>query len=262
MIKVLFMGRKAVSAKCLQHLVDSSLFEVVGVLTDSHLSKSITADVARHNNIPLFTLESINEALENGDVSFDLGVSMLYWRKIKGALLTHPTYGVINFHPAPLPDFKGVGGYNLAILHALEKWSVTVHFIDEGIDTGAIIDNISFDIDQNLETVVSLERKSQDSLYTLFNKTMDRFAKNPNNIESAPNGGGLYISRINLEEMKRIDFSKDDVDRKVRAFWFPPYDGAFIEVNGQKFTLVNQVILDSLADPDASSLFTKPASRS
>ena len=56
--------------------------------------------------------------------------------------------------------------------------------------------------------------------------------------------------------MKLIDMEKDDIARKARAFWFPPYDGAFIEIGGQKYTLVDRTILESLADPSSSSLFT------
>ncbi len=49
--------------------------------------------------------------------------------------------------------------------------------------------------------------------------------------------------------MKRIDFEKDKdiLDSKIRAFWFPPYDGAFIEVNGKKYTLIDREILASIA---------------
>ena len=36
--------------------------------------------------------------------------------------------------------------------------------------------------------------------------------------------------------MKRIN-PGDDIDAKIRAFWFPPYDGAFIEIDGQRLHL-------------------------
>ncbi|HAJ43978.1 MAG TPA: formyl transferase, partial [Alcanivorax sp.] len=50
-----------------------------------------------------------------------------------------------------------------------------------------------------------------------------------------------------------------DVERKIRAFWFPPYDGAYKVINGVKCTLVSRTILESLADPSTSSLFTQPS---
>jgi methionyl-tRNA formyltransferase len=59
-----------------------------------------------------------------------------------------------------------------------------------------------------------------------------------------------------METMKEIR-PGDDVSRKIRAFWFPPYDGAYQLIGNQKFTLVNQLILQQLADPSASNLFTE-----
>lgn len=34
---------------------------------------------------------------------------------------------------------------------------------------------------------------------------------------------------------------------KIRAFWFPPYTGAYMEINGEKYTLINDYILKTLA---------------
>ena len=159
-LKILFLGRKQVAAKCLQWLLDTRKdVEVVGVLSDTHLQHSITSDVARNYRIPLFDSESAIQALRNERLSFDLGLSVLYWKKLKCEFISMPKIGIINFHPAPLPDFKGVGGYNLAILHGLPKWAVSAHFVDENIDTGDIIKVKYFPIDFNTETVVTLEKK-------------------------------------------------------------------------------------------------------
>jgi methionyl-tRNA formyltransferase len=75
-------------------------------------------------------------------------------------------------------------------------------------------------------------------------------------LESKSNIGGRYVSRTEMESMKKI-IDGDDVSRKVRAFWFPPYDGAYVEVGGEKFTLVNRQILEGLAPSGTTSLFAK-----
>lgn len=259
MIKVLFMGRKPVAAKCLNEILKRPDIEVVAVLTDDHLNVSPTSEVARANGIPLMRFEDALKACEDGTLIFDLGVSMLYWRKIKGALLGAAPRGIVNFHPAPLPDYKGVGGYNLAILDSLEEWACTAHYVDEGIDTGGIIALDRFSMDPKTETARSLEAKSQVALFDLFTNVFDKLVANSDRLPTSPNMGGRHLNRNELEALKRIDVEKDDVARKARAFWFPPYDGAFIEVDGQKFTLVDRTILESLADPSSSSLFTPSA---
>jgi len=46
---------------------------------------------------------------------------------------------VINVHPALLPAFPGIGAVEQALAHGVKVFGVTVHFVDEGVDTGAII---------------------------------------------------------------------------------------------------------------------------
>ena len=39
----------------------------------------------------------------------------------------------------------------------------------------------------------------------------------------------------------------DDIDRKLRAFWYPPYPGAVLEVDGRELTLVSEQLLADAA---------------
>ncbi len=255
-MKILFMGRKSVSAKALDYLSKIKGIEVVGVLTDSHLSVSLTTDVAEKLGYKIYSFEEALTDLKNGVLEFDLGISILYWKKLKDEFLTKPLYGTINFHPAPLPEYKGTGGYNLAILDGLNEWAVSCHYVDEEIDTGEIIEVYKFPICNESETVVTLEKTSTEKIYELFVKTFQKFFEAKEKLPTIPNFGGRYVSRKEMEAMKAIQ-PGDDISRKVRAFWFPPYDGAHIEMAGEKYTLVNREILNSLADPSSSSLFTE-----
>lgn len=258
-MKVLFMGRKEVAARALRVAAATTGVEITGVMTDSHLDVSPTADAARELQIPLFDYEGAVAAVERGDLDFELGISMLYWRKIKPPLLIKPLQGIVNFHPAPLPDFKGVGGYNLAILEGRDNWGASAHYIDGQIDTGEIIAIEPVELDADTDTVVSLEKRTNAALLSLFEKLWPKLTGSAERLPTSANEGGRHLSRRQLEEMKRIDFGCDDIERKVRAFWFPPYDGAYVEVNGRRYTLVSRTILDQLGDPMASSLFSSAA---
>jgi phosphoribosylglycinamide formyltransferase 1 len=46
---------------------------------------------------------------------------------------------VINVHPALLPAFTGIGAVEQALEHGVKVFGVTVHFVDDGVDTGPII---------------------------------------------------------------------------------------------------------------------------
>lgn len=54
-------------------------------------------------------------------------------------------YRVINIHPSLLPSFPGVNGYRDAFNYGVKKSGVTVHFVDEKIDHGTIIDQAVFE---------------------------------------------------------------------------------------------------------------------
>lgn len=250
------MGRKQVAADCLTILLERTDVEVVGVLTDSHLQGSVTESVARAADIPVYTFDTALEAMRDKKLNYDIGFSMLYWRKLKYEFLSIPKYGCVNFHPAPLPDYKGVGGYNLAILEGLSTWAVSAHYVDSEIDTGPIIAVHNFPISPNDETAQTLERKSQKYLENIFVDTVGRLINNSFDLVTSPNLGGRYLSRSGLEAMKKIDLDDSELDRKVRAFWFPPYDGAYVEAAGERYTLVSQQMLKGMADPNASSLFS------
>ena len=133
------MGRKKIAAECLEYLLLDPAIHVVGVMTDSHTDHSPTKEIANRHKLPLLTLESARNLLKKGSLHFDIAFSMLYWRILDRSFLDAAKYGIVNFHPAPLPAYKGVGGYNLAVLHSLKSWSVTAHYMDESIDTGPIL---------------------------------------------------------------------------------------------------------------------------
>ena len=245
-MKCLFAGRKQAGAKTLGWLLANGI-DILAVV-DSQARNCEVRAAAHAHGIHVVSLEAAQEAAADGVLKFDLGISMLFHRLVKNPLLAAPDFGFINFHPAPLPEYKGTAGYNVAIMEALDRWSVSAHYMDESIDTGAIIDVFTFSIDPGDETARSLERKCQQFLFALAKKTVRRVIE-LGRLEATKNEGGRYISRSEMEHMKKI-VPGDDVERKVRAFWFPPYTGAYVELDGEKYTLVSQKILDELA-PDS-----------
>src|SRR5437763_2179743 len=46
---------------------------------------------------------------------------------------------VINVHPSLLPAFPGLGAVEQALAYGVKVFGVTVHFVDEGVDTGPVI---------------------------------------------------------------------------------------------------------------------------
>jgi methionyl-tRNA formyltransferase len=175
----------------------------------------------------------------------DLVISFLFWNRIREPLLSLGRIGCLNFHPAPLPEMRGVGGYNVAVLEGMSEWGVSCHFVDAELDTGDIVEVERFAIDPDAATALSVDVDSQEHLYELFKRVMRRVLAEEE-LPRTPQGEGRYVSREEFEELRRVR-PGDDLDRKLRAFWYPPHPGALLDVDGRQLTLVDERLLAELA---------------
>jgi phosphoribosylglycinamide formyltransferase-1 len=62
-----------------------------------------------------------------------------YMQLLSPEFLARFERGVINVHPALLPAFPGLGAVEQAIEYGVKVFGVTVHYVDEGVDTGPVI---------------------------------------------------------------------------------------------------------------------------
>ena len=198
--------------------------------------------VARRHGLPLVTGEEL-QAAPPEDV--DLVISFLFWRRIREPLLSLGRIGCLNFHPAPLPDLRGLGGINVAILEGMREWGVSCHFVEPEFDTGDLVKVERFPLDPDTATAFSLDLESQERLLELFKRVLGR-ALAGEELPRTPQGEGRYVDRDEFEALRRVR-PGDDVDRKLRAFWYPPYPGALVEVDGRPLTIVSEDVLAEVA---------------
>ena len=69
----------------------------------------------------------------------DLVVLAGYMQLLSPAFLSRFAQRVVNVHPALLPAFPGIRSVEQALAYGVKVFGVTVHFVDEGVDTGPII---------------------------------------------------------------------------------------------------------------------------
>lgn len=77
---------------------------------------------------------AIIEALHEREVEWIVLAG--YMRLISGVLLAAYSQRIVNIHPSLLPSFPGKDAIGQAIAHGVKITGVTVHFVDEGMDTG------------------------------------------------------------------------------------------------------------------------------
>ncbi|MBC8325694.1 MAG: phosphoribosylglycinamide formyltransferase [Verrucomicrobia subdivision 3 bacterium] len=73
------------------------------------------------------------------DVEVDLVVLAGFMRVLKGEFLRAFEGRVVNVHPSLLPAFPGLEAWKQALDHGVKVTGATVHFVDQGVDSGAII---------------------------------------------------------------------------------------------------------------------------
>ncbi len=97
----------------------------------------------------------------------DLVVLAGFMRILTSSLVKHYKGRIMNIHPALLPSFKGRHGIKEALDYGVKITGVTVHFVDEGVDTGPIIlqEAVRVEDEDDEETLASRIHALEHRLY-------------------------------------------------------------------------------------------------
>ena len=106
----------------------------------------------------------------------DLIVLAGYMRMLSSVFLRAFPDKVINIHPALLPAFPGVHGIKDAHDYGVKVTGVSVHFVDEGMDTGPIIAQEATAVAEG-ESLESLEERIHKIEHALYPKVIAQFAQ-------------------------------------------------------------------------------------
>jgi methionyl-tRNA formyltransferase len=122
----------------------------------------------------------------------------------------------INFHPSPLPECRGPYPLVNALLEKRTRWGVTCHKLAPEFDTGDILAQRTFDVDEQ-ETHETLDLKTQMATATLARHVAQNFAALW--AGATRQGEGSYAPLFSQAE-RTLDFGKtvEQILRTVRAF--------------------------------------------
>lgn len=155
------------------------------------ISSPLVIDYAREKNIKTFEVENPNSKKSlnilkelNPDIIINQSQSI-----IKKDLLQIPNFGVINRHNALLPKNRGRLTPFWVLYKGESETGVSIHFVEEGIDSGDIIVQEKYDIDKK-DTFSSLVAKNYEIAPRAMLKALDKLEKGekdyiPNNNELA-----------------------------------------------------------------------------
>ena len=91
---------------------------------------------------------------------------------------------IVNVHPALLPAFPGVGAIEQALEYGVKVGGVTVHFVDEGVDSGPIILQRSFELPYPRD-IDAVEQKVHDIEHELLPRAVSLIARGKVTIDPA-----------------------------------------------------------------------------
>lgn len=247
---------KRSARRALEHLLELGwdVPAVVAPTSEPEMPAVQSVDrAAAEHGLRLVSDEDLYAQLEGADRGLDLAgvdlvLSFLFWKRIRPPLIELARVGCLNFHPAPLPDMRGVGGYNVAIVEGFTEWGVSAHFVDADFDTGEIVRVDRFPIDPEAATAFALDLESQERLLEAFRAVMAA-ADADEELPREPQHEGRYVTREEFEALRRVPpgATAEEVERRIRAFWYPPYEGATVEIDGRPFTLVDERTLEDVA---------------
>ncbi len=108
---------------------------------------------------------------------------------------------IMNIHPAILPSFPGICGYEDTFNYGCKVGGCTVHFVDFGEDTGPIIGQKVFSITPD-DTIDSIKRKGLEKEWALFPECIQLYANNKLKLEtySYISGLGKQITRTVVKQ--------------------------------------------------------------
>lgn len=104
---------------------------------------------------------------------FDLLVLAGYMRILPPEIVRRYYGKIVNIHPALLPAFPGLHAIERAYRHGVKVTGVTVHFVDEGVDTGPILAQEPVRIEEG-DTLAQLEEKIHRVEHTLYPRVIRR----------------------------------------------------------------------------------------
>lgn len=221
--------------------VDAS--DVLVIAPEPSGRSSWQASLASHAErlgVPHLTPKEVNDAnivRRVADHRPDLLLSVYYTQIFRPGLLESVRGPSLNFHPSLLPRHRGVAPLIWAIVEGDATTGVTVHHIDEGIDTGRIVLQHRIPIHPD-DTGYVLHRKVAKLVRAAAAELLRGFLAGsgiPDGIEQS--GVATYHSSRD-PQVNRIDWAwpARRVRDVVRAL-APPLPGAFVTLKGEELVL-------------------------
>ncbi len=234
--RVVFFGTPEFSIPFFEALMRDQAFDVVAAVSQPdrpsgrghHTEPTPIKTTATLHSVPVLqftTLKSESAQLELSAVNADLFVVVAYGKIIPKFILDLPKRGCINVHPSLLPKYRGPSPMPWAIKEGDAQTGVTIMLLDEGMDTGPLLSQVTISIDAD-ETYETLMQKVQQQGAPLLVETVLRYLEGTV-IPIAQDNTKATLTKLLDREDGHINWVRPivEIERLVRAF--QPWPGTW-----------------------------------
>ncbi len=175
----------------------------------------------------------------------DVGVVVAYGLLLPKEILDGPRFGCLNVHASLLPRWRGAAPIQRAIMAGDPITGVCIMRMDQGLDTGAIVDTFEVEIGDR-ETSGELHERLSNIGANLIVHTISKISDIVDVQQSKQ--GTTYAQKI-LKNETLIDWRQPavEIDRVIRAM--SPWPGAWFYINGERLKLLGSYTRNIEADP-------------
>lgn len=241
-LRIVFMGTPDFAVGILDAILQNNKHEVVGVITapdkpagrGQKIKFSAVKEYALDKGLNILQPTNLkNEDFLSELKSLNANLQIVVaFRMLPAVVWQMPELGTFNLHASLLPNYRGAAPINWAIINGETKTGVTTFFIDDKIDTGAMILSKEIDI-KPTESAGELHDKLMNLGKEAVIETLDLISSqnvNPTIQKETPEIKTAY--KLNRDNCK-IDFTKDidTIYNLIRGL--SPYPAAYCFIKDQ-----------------------------
>ncbi|BAX91177.1 methionyl-tRNA formyltransferase [Mycobacterium shigaense] len=251
-MRVVFFGFQTWGYRTLQALIALE-HEVVLAVTHPASSESYKAiwsapvdELAREHGIPVHVTERVDgETIDLvGDFAPDVIVVNSWYHRMPAELYDLPPHGTLNFHDSLLPKFTGFSPVLWALISGESEFGLTVHRMDDGLDTGDILVQRTLPIGP-ADTGTELVMRGMDLIPGALDEALTALDSGNAVFRPQDKARRTYFHKRS-ERDSLIDWSwpAQDLERFVRAL-SDPYPRAYSSYRDERIEILEARVSDA-----------------
>ena len=250
-MNIIFFGNADFGIPTLDRLNQSS-HNICSIVTNpdqrrSSRGKSKSTPIrkwASNNNITAIEIDNLQDANFLSRLELikpDIFVVIAY-KIIPEELYSIPKYGSMNLHASILPKYRGAAPIQRALLNGDNKTGVSTFIINNGIDKGEIVSQVSMDINID-DNFSSLHDKLSKLGAGIVIESLNKLSVGEKLIKQS--GTSIYAKKITKDELC-ISWNSPsfEIHNKIRAF--SPLPGAFTLINKNRVKILSSSYFENL----------------